>query len=94
MKLTLIQSGGFAGITKIAEEDLSKKPPALQRYVKNIFSKKPVKTEPSTVDMGRDKENYFLEYNDTRVSLNTIKMNDDLQKLVLKMKNNLKYKKT
>lgn len=94
MKLTLIQSGGFVGKPKIAEEDLSDHPEALQQHVKSIFSKKAIKTEQPTKDMSRDKETYSLEFNGTNLPLNAVKMNDDLQKLITKMKGNLKYKKT
>lgn len=82
------------GKTKIAEEDLSKQPQALQQHVQTIFSKGPAKAEPSAGDLNRDKETYSLEFNGTNLPLNTIRMNDDLQKLIAKMKGNLKYKKS
>jgi len=43
MKLTLIQSGGFTGKTKIAEEDLSNHPEELQQFIKQAFLQKPAR---------------------------------------------------
>jgi len=93
MKLTLIQSGGFAGKTKIAEEDLSNYPETLQQFVKHAFLQQPVKKEQAPPGMSRDKESYSLEYNGTSLPLNALVKNDDLDKLIKKMKANLKYKK-
>src|SRR5258706_13948404 len=93
MKLTLIQSGGFTGKTKIAEEDLSDHPEALQQFVKQAFLQKPAKKDQTNPDMSRDKESYSLEYNGTNRPLDALTKNDDLDRLIKKMKGNLKYKK-
>jgi len=93
MKLTLIQSGGFTGKTKIAEEDLSNHPEELQQFIKQAFLQKPAKKDQTTPDKSRDKESYSLEYDGTNLPLNALAKNDDLDKLIKKMKANLKFKK-
>lgn len=93
MKLTLIQTGGFTGKTKTAEEDLSNHPQELQQFIKQVFLQKTVKKDPVKEDLSRDKENYSLEYNDISLPLNTLAKNENLDKLIKKMKSNLKFKK-
>jgi hypothetical protein len=93
MKITLIQSGGFTGKAKIAEEELSNYPEALQQLIKQAFLKKPLSKEPVSRDMSRDKESYSLELNGANLPLDALPRNDDLDELIRKMKSNLKYKK-
>lgn len=69
MILKLIQSGGFAGKTKFAEEELSSASTGLQEYLHKRFSEFPEEPAAGGPSAQRDAFQYFLEYNGTRLPL-------------------------
>ena len=93
MKITLIQKGGFAGQTKIAEEELSAWPTSLQEHVQKAFSQIPEKLSAGNDQRSRDKESYFLEFAGTNLPLEAVETNEETISLIKKMKANLKYEK-
>lgn len=93
MKIRLFQSGGFVGKPKIAEEELASYPASLQQFVQQVFSQPPAAENVTQADKSRDKESYTLEFNGMRIPLQIIPANEELDKLVKKLKENLKYKK-
>ena len=86
MKLKLIQAGGFAGLKKTAEEDLSNYPDEVKDAVKKMFDE-PAKTTPSST--ARDKEQHFLELDGKVVPVDADKQPKALQDLLSKMQTNL-----
>jgi hypothetical protein len=86
MKLKLIQAGGFAGLKKTAEEDLSDYPDEIKDAVKKVFEEPP-KTAPSSA--ARDKEQHFLELDGKVVPVDADKQPKALQDLLAKMQTNL-----
>ncbi|GAA4739324.1 protealysin inhibitor emfourin [Flavisolibacter ginsenosidimutans] len=86
MKLKLIQAGGFAGLKKTAEEDLSDYPDEVKDAVKKVFEE-PAKT--SSPSAARDQEQHFLELDGKVVPVDADKQPKALQNLLAKMKTNL-----
>lgn len=70
MKIKLIQSGGFIGKSKFAEEDLSGYPEQLHKDLDEHISVFQNRAIPAKKTPGRDTFQYFLEYNGTRVPVN------------------------
>lgn len=62
MKLKLIQSGGFTGKTRYAEEDLSGQPKQLQEYLDKHIAAFQKDGNPAKKTVSRDTYNYFIEY--------------------------------
>jgi hypothetical protein len=92
MKLKLIQSGGFMGRSKFAEEDLSCHSGELQESLDKHFSE--FKMRPITNDppVQRDSTQYFVEYNGTRLPIDEeIKLKPELAEVLEKLKANLHY---
>jgi len=67
MKIRLIQSGGFIGKSKFAEEDLSGYPKQLHTDLDEHIAAFHDRAIPAKKQPGRDTYNYFLEYNGTRM---------------------------
>jgi hypothetical protein len=93
MQLKLIQSGGFTGRRKVAEEELSDHPEALKAQVEDIFSQPtPPEGEGNEPgDLNRDKPVYYVEYNGKSLPLDNIPANQHLEKLIESMKEKLHY---
>lgn len=85
MKLKLIQAGGFAGLKKTAEEDLSDYPSEVKDAVKKVFEEQP----KSTSSPARDKEQHFLELDGKVVPVDANDQPKILQDLLSKMQANL-----
>jgi hypothetical protein len=91
MKIKLIESGGFAGLRKVAEEDLSDHPEALKEHIENAFAQpKPAVNANSAA---RDKEQLHLELDGKVLPLNAIEESGELKELIQKLKSNLQYGK-
>ncbi|MGI4022412.1 MAG: hypothetical protein ACRYFA_12975 [Janthinobacterium lividum] len=90
MKLKLIQAGGFAGKTKIAEKDLEQHETILQQQLTELF-RQPLKAAPKS--QVRDKEQLFLEFDGKRLPVQQLGSNPQLSKLIAQMINQLTYQK-
>lgn len=86
MILKLIQAGGFAGLKKTAEEDLSAYPDDVKDAVKKVFEEPP-KAAPSSTT--RDKEQHFLELDGKTIPVDADKPPKALQELLSKLQSNL-----
>ena len=86
MIVKLIEAGGFAGLKKTAEEDLSAYPDAVKEAVKKVFDAPPKATPRSPV---RDKEQRFLEWDGKVVPLADVKADKALQDLLKRLQKNL-----
>ena len=85
MKLKLIQAGGFAGLKKTAEEDLSDYPDRVKDAVKKVFDE----TSKASSSPARDKEQHFLELDGKVVPVDVDQQPKALQDLLKKMQTNL-----
>lgn len=90
MKLKLIQTGGFVGKTKTAEEDLDNHNSVLQDHVAELFNQVPVEIPKNQV---RDKEQLFLEFNGKILPLYQLSLNPQLEKLIADLNGKLCFKK-
>ena len=88
MKLKLVQTAGFVGRKKIAEEDLSQYPSALQKHVTDLFSNT---IAADNLPATPDKEKLFLEMDGKRLPVQSLAANDEFKKLIETMKENLKF---
>lgn len=86
MKLKLIEAGGFAGLKKTTEEDLSDYPLHLQQEIKEVFEQPLPKPAPTPA---RDKEQHFLELDGKVIPVASITPTKELRSLIKKMKSNL-----
>jgi len=92
MKLKLIQTGGFAGRSKYAEEDLSSHPAALQQELDQHFPGGNVQAKSNMTSQSRDAFQYFLEYKGIRIALNEeIKASPYIEDLLQRLKEQLHY---
>lgn len=91
MKIKLIQSGGFMGRTKVAEEEAASYPPVLQQHLENIFAHAQESTEAASSDTSRDAFSYFVEYNGKLLPLQAIKPTPEFDKLLDTLKGKLHY---
>jgi hypothetical protein len=90
MKLKLIQAGGFAGKTKIAEEDLDLHATVLQEHLTELFNR-PLDAAPKS--QARDKEQLFLEFGGKVLPVQQLNPNSQLEKLIEQMSGQLRYQK-
>lgn len=86
MIIKLIEAGGFAGLKKTAEEDLSAYSDAVKEAVKKIFDAPP-KAAPRSP--ARDKEQRFLEWEGKVVPVADIEPDTALQDLLKRLQKNL-----
>ena len=92
MKLKLIEAGGFAGLKKTAEADLTQLPTALRQHVETIFTNHTTRPAPAQAQsVHRDKENYFIEYNGKVLPVKTLLHNKELEALIEKLKSILHF---
>jgi len=92
MKLKLIQTGGFAGKSKYAEEDLSLHPAQLQQELEQHFPMSIVQPTANKASQSRDAFEYFLEYKGIRVALtDDMKANPFIEDLLERLKDQLHY---
>ena len=92
MKLKLIQTGGFAGKSKYAEEDLSLHPAQLQQELEQHFPTAVVQTTASKASPSRDEFEYFLEYKGVRIALtDDMKATPVIEDLLKRLKEQLHY---
>ncbi len=89
MKLKLIESGGFAGLRKVAEEDLSEQPQELKAHIENTFAQPAPSVNANP--LARDKEQLHIEYEGKVLPVSAIQSDSELAALIEKMKPNLKY---
>ena len=88
MKLKLVQTPGFVGRKKVAEEDLSQYSPSFQKHVADLFtSAAGTDNSPSAPD----KEKLFLELDGKRLAVPSSAANEELKNLIERMKENLKF---
>jgi hypothetical protein len=89
MKLKLVQTPGFVGRKKVAEEDLSQYSPSLQKHVADLFSNSAAGIDNTSPVP--DKEKLFLELDGKRLPVDTAASNKELKNLIERMKDNLKF---
>ena len=89
MKVKLIQSGGFAGIKKIAEAEISVLPQSVQQKLQILFAQ-PEESNKTKSPL-RDKEQLHLELNGKVLDVDKLFFDKDLHDLVEKMKGQLHY---
>ena len=89
MKIKLIESGGFAGLTKVAEEDLSGQPQKIKEHLENAFAQPTPAAD--TNSLARDKEQLHVEYNGKVLPVAALPQDGELGALIEKMKSNLQY---
>ncbi len=89
MKIKLIESGGFTGRTRFAEEDISHHSKQLIGSIENAFYSEDIAAVD--IDPSRDKKKYFIEYNDRSLPVESIVASPELKALIEKLKKNLHY---
>jgi hypothetical protein len=91
MVLKLIQSGGFTGRTKLAEEDLSAYPPSLEKEVELLFAAVQAEGDVLQANATRDQLHYFVEYNNRRLPVSLINPSSVLSNIIERLKKQLHY---
>ncbi len=91
MKIKLIQSGGFMGRTKTAEEEVSFFSPEFQKFLENTFVHTPTDTSDTSPGASRDTFDYFLEYNGKALPLHVIPPSPAFDQLLKSLKAKLHY---
>ncbi|SEB05421.1 hypothetical protein [Pedobacter hartonius] len=92
MILKLIQSGGFAGRSRFAEEDLSCHSLKLQEYLDSHFSALQGKMMSHLPPLQRDAFQYFVEYKGTRLPVDEkIKLEPEFAEILEMLKSKLHY---
>lgn len=91
MILKLIQSGGFLGRTKFAEEELSTFPKGIQDQINQLFSAVENKYDISSSVREPDQLQYFLEYNNCRLPISSTTISPELDALVHMLMQQLHY---
>jgi len=92
MIVKLIQSGGFAGRSRFAEEDLSCHSPRLQEYLDNHFSSFQNSRMAHSPPLQRDTFQYFVEYKGTRLPVDEeIKLEPEFAEILEMLKSKLHY---
>lgn len=91
MMLKLIQSGGFIGRAKFAQEELSVYPKVLEDTVTALFDafRNPEASEQETGQP--DQLLYFLEYDNNRIPINRVTLSPELQLIIDRLKKQLHY---
>ena len=89
MKLKLVQTPGFVGRKKVAEEDLSQYSPSLQKHVADLFTNSAAGA--GDLPPVPDKEKLFLELDGKRLPVDAAVANEELKNLVERMRENLKF---
>ncbi|MET1055533.1 MAG: hypothetical protein ABWY16_09510 [Pedobacter sp.] len=92
MKIKLIQSGGFAGKSKFAEEDLSGHPEQLQAYLDEQLSEFQNRDSATQMSSSRDTFSYSIEYKGIRMPVSDeAVLAPELTRILTKLKSNLHY---
>ncbi len=91
MILKLIEAGGFSGLKKTAEKDISDLPQDLQSHVETLFSAPPPPAQARAQSASRDRATYSIEYNGKTLPVQSIQPSEELHDLIEKMKNGLQY---
>lgn len=90
MKLKLIQTAGFAGKKKMAEEELDDYENVLQQHVTDLFQQE---LPPAPENSFRDKEQMFLEFDGKVLPLQQLSLNPQLEQLIEQMNGQLRFEK-
>jgi len=92
MKLKLIQSGGFVGREKTAEEDISSHPPTVQQALTDFFDANATTETGNNAANSRDAFEYTVEYDNKIVpALQLTTQKPELKAIVDKLMGQLKY---
>lgn len=92
MKLKLIQSGGFVGREKTAEEDISSHPPLVMQALKDFFDAKDATGIDNNVTSSRDAFAYSVEYDNKIVPAKELTaQKPELKGIIDKLMGELKY---
>ncbi len=86
MILKLIEAGGFAGLRRTAEEDLTDYSDDVKDAVKKVFEAPQSTPPPATA---RDKEQHYLELEGKVIPVAGIKQDKELKTLIKKLHTNL-----
>ncbi|CAM3949940.1 hypothetical protein SAMN06265348_104104 [Pedobacter westerhofensis] len=92
MKLKLIQSGGFAGRSKSAEEELSSYPKQVQEYLDGQIAAFQSKAALAPQSADPDSFRYFIEYKGSRIPCDDqIGQLPELAEIIIQLKAKLHY---